>query len=161
WNISLNPLSIVLLQVTIYLSDVGKDVSLECSNDANPAANRYRWYWNRKAMPREASKILFLRKVQVKHSGEYHCKASNIISEGASQPVNLAVYSTVSSFKPPRNPVSPPSSLLQPPTHQSTHQISFQLLLLWLQSSFSSQLVGSQHSISPSRQVQPQKDWVM
>ncbi|XP_044274704.1 B-cell receptor CD22-like [Varanus komodoensis] len=70
----------------------GKDVSLECSNDANPAANRYRWYWNRKAMPREASKILFLRKVQVKHSGEYHCKASNIISEGASQPVNLAVY---------------------------------------------------------------------
>ncbi|XP_062996712.1 B-cell receptor CD22-like [Elgaria multicarinata webbii] len=83
FKLSLNPKDAII---------EGNDVYLKCNNDAFPAADMYMWYWNRELMPQENSEILVLQEVQVEHSGDYSCKASNVVSEGESPPTAVIVY---------------------------------------------------------------------
>ncbi|XP_061452558.1 B-cell receptor CD22-like [Rhineura floridana] len=67
------------------------NVSLRCDSEAKPSADVYKWYWNGQLL-QETSKMLHLKKIQVKQSGSYHCKTANYISEQESPATVLTVY---------------------------------------------------------------------
>ncbi|KAJ7304039.1 hypothetical protein JRQ81_011559 [Phrynocephalus forsythii] len=78
----------------------GKDVQLQCENDAYPLSRSYKWYWNGEQLFQKNSPNLELLKVQVWQSGEYLCTVSNEISEKESQPMVLIVsYSRATVIK--------------------------------------------------------------
>ncbi|XP_076583708.1 uncharacterized protein LOC143319034 [Chaetodon auriga] len=69
----------------------GSSVTLNCSSDANPAAN-YTWYKenvNVKALSEEAQ--LVFRSIQSSDSGEYYCAAENELGRRTSQHISINV----------------------------------------------------------------------
>ncbi|ETE61726.1 B-cell receptor CD22, partial [Ophiophagus hannah] len=69
----------------------GMDLYLRCDSDAYPSVATYKWYWKGEEIFMENSKILILRKIKVEHSGEYFCRAFNIISNKESQLITISV----------------------------------------------------------------------
>ncbi|CAK6975714.1 B-cell receptor CD22-like, partial [Scomber scombrus] len=56
----------------------GSSVTLNCSSDANPAAN-YTWYKENKDSPKASGQIFTITDVRPEHSGNYSCEAQNRI----------------------------------------------------------------------------------
>ncbi|XP_060937854.1 B-cell receptor CD22-like [Limanda limanda] len=89
------------LNVTIEMSHpglivAGSNVSLTCSNTANPAADNYTWYKNSSSSMLQvgSGQVLSLPSVNVSHSGLYLCQVRNSVGEGNSIGVLLTVYET-------------------------------------------------------------------
>ncbi|KAL8220120.1 UNVERIFIED_CONTAM: hypothetical protein K2H54_039221 [Gekko kuhli] len=66
----------------------GMNVSLLCAADANPPPHSFELYRDKEVLMQRRERILLLRKVQVKDSGDYHCKAYNTISPKPEQLCN-------------------------------------------------------------------------
>ncbi|XP_067441981.1 B-cell receptor CD22-like [Thunnus thynnus] len=54
----------------------GSSVNLNCSSDANPAAN-YTWYKENEDSPKASGQIFTITDVRPEHSGNYYCEAQN------------------------------------------------------------------------------------
>ncbi|XP_028419993.1 B-cell receptor CD22-like [Perca flavescens] len=54
----------------------GSSVTLNCSSDANPAAN-YTWYKENEDSPKASGQIFTITDVRPEHSGNYYCEAQN------------------------------------------------------------------------------------
>ncbi|KAI4794944.1 hypothetical protein KUCAC02_031738 [Chaenocephalus aceratus] len=71
----------------------GSSVTLTCSSDANPAAN-YTWYkmnGNRKLPPLTTEPKLFFSSFQVSDSGQYYCRADNLLGSRRSESISIDV----------------------------------------------------------------------
>ncbi|XP_034543838.1 basement membrane-specific heparan sulfate proteoglycan core protein-like isoform X2 [Notolabrus celidotus] len=90
----------------------GNTVILTCSSDAIPAAN-YTWYKKMAKLdlqhPREGSELVF-SSIQSTDSGEYHCRAENILGWTTSEDVSIDVKYAP---KPPSVSASPSAEIVE------------------------------------------------
>ncbi|XP_053288555.1 B-cell receptor CD22 [Pleuronectes platessa] len=74
----------------------GSNVSLTCSDTANPAADKYTWHKDVSSSMLQvgSGQVLSLPSVNISHSGIYLCRVWNSVGEGNSMGVLLTVYET-------------------------------------------------------------------
>ncbi|XP_069549189.1 B-cell receptor CD22-like [Brachyistius frenatus] len=74
----------------------GSTVNLTCSSDANPAADKYTWYWRTASLSSSSvqvgsGQVLSLPSVEASDAGLYHCHVSSRMGENISAEVLLAI----------------------------------------------------------------------
>ncbi|TNN83303.1 Myelin-associated glycoprotein [Liparis tanakae] len=69
----------------------GSSVSLLCRSRANPTVTRYTWYKDNDEERKELGSSFVVNGVAPRHSGNYHCMATNELGDGVSAPTQLDV----------------------------------------------------------------------
>uniref|UniRef100_A0A8C7N367 Ig-like domain-containing protein n=1 Tax=Oncorhynchus kisutch TaxID=8019 RepID=A0A8C7N367_ONCKI len=69
----------------------GSSVTLTCSSDANPPADKYTWYKKNIASPKASGHSYSITNISSEDRGEYYCEARNIKGTETSIPVHINV----------------------------------------------------------------------